>query len=109
MNVRAASLLSLALALPAMGATFAVSVGLFDSIRPVTHCASGSLYGITETLPADIPGMVGALHRNEFRNPAIGDYKTQVTSVINAKIASGRTNYSGYKIWNEPNGKWKTA
>ena len=136
-----------------MGATFSLSVGLSDSIRPVTHCASGSLYGITETLPTDIAGMVGALHPHAFNQPALAgsghqqgigggitvsqriasttgkvqlrladvypgwpyswvstaDYKTQVTSVINAKIASGRSNYDGYEIWNEPDGTWKSA
>ena len=154
-NCKAVGCLSFAVAFacPSMGATFSLSVNLSDSIRPVTHCASGSLYGITETLPSDIPGMVGALHPNEFRCPAldgaghqhdigaaipvsariasttgkvqfllsdvypnwpyqfagISDYKSQVTSVINAKIASGRTNYDGYEIWNEPNGTWQTA
>ena len=138
---------------PVMGATFNLSVSLSDSIRPVTHCASGSLYGITETLPTDIAGMVGALHPHAFNQPALAgsghqqgiggaikvseriasttgkvqlrladvypgwpynwvstaDYKTQVTSVINAKIASGRSNYDGYEIWNEPDGTWKSG
>jgi hypothetical protein len=134
-------------------ATFSLSVSLSDSIRPVTHCASGSLYGITETLPSDIAGMVAPLKPNAFNQPALAgtgyqqpiggaiavsgriasttgrvqirladvypgwpygwvstsDYKTQITNVINAKIASGRSNYAGYEIWNEPDGTWKSA
>jgi hypothetical protein len=140
------------LASSAMAAT-TLSVSLSDSIRPVTHCAGGSLYGITETLPADIAGMVAPHKAHSYRNPALAgtghqhaiggaikvserlastgskvqflladvypnwpykwvstaDYKSQVTTVINAKIASGRSNYSGYEIWNEPNGTWQTA
>jgi len=138
---------------PSAGAATTLSVSLSDSIRPVTHCAGGSLYGITETLPADIAGMVAPHKAHSYRNPAMAgaghqhdiggaikvserlastgskvqflladvlpnwpykwvstaDYKSQVTTVINAKIASGRSNYSGYEIWNEPNGTWQTA
>jgi hypothetical protein len=56
---------------PAMAATFDVSVALSDSIRPVTHAASGSLYGITETLPADINAMVAPLKPRALTNPAL--------------------------------------
>jgi len=140
---------------PAMGATFNLSVSLSDSIRPVTHCGSGSLYGLTETLPADFNAMVTPLKAYSYRNPAMatsanqhafGDaikvserlvkansksliqfdladilpnwpykwmgidhYKTEVTKVIKAKIASGRDNFEGYEIWNEPDGTWKDA
>lgn len=132
-----------------------VGVYLSDSLRPVTYCGSGSLYGITETLPADIEGMVKPLNAYSYRNPALatsanqhafGDaikvserlakagsksliqfdladilpqwpykwmgiehYKTEVTKVIKAKIASGRDNYEGWEIWNEPDGTWKDA
>jgi len=138
---------------PAGSATFQLSVNLSDSIRPVTHCGSGSLYGITETLPADIEGLVTPLKAYSYRNPAmatsanqhafgdalkvserlakagsksliqfdladilpnwpykwsgIDDYKAKVTQVIKAKIASGRDNFEGYEIWNEPDGTWK--
>lgn len=132
-----------------------LAVNLSDSLRPVTHCGSGSLYGITETLPASIEDLVTPLNAYSYRNPAaatsanqhpfgdaikvserlakggskslvqfdladilpnwpykwsgINDYKTKVTAVINAKIASGRDNYEGWEIWNEPDGTWKDA
>jgi hypothetical protein len=138
-----------------MAATFSLSVSLSDSIRPVTHCGSGSLYGLTETLPADFATMVTPLNAYSYRNPAaatsanqhafgdaikvserlakanskslvqfdladilpnwpykwsgIADYKSKVTTVINAKIASGRDNYEGWEIWNEPDGTWQSA
>lgn len=140
---------------PAGAATFNLSVSLSDSIRPVTHCGSGSLYGITETLPADMEGMVTPLKAFSYRNPAMAtsanqhafgdaikvserlakagskslvqfdladilpnwpykwtstdDYKSKVTTVIKAKIASGRDNFEGYEIWNEPDGTWNNA
>jgi len=134
---------------------FAASVGisLSDSLRPVTRCGSGSLYGITETLPADIDGMVAPLKAYSYRNPAAAtsanqhafgdaikvserlaktgslvqfdladilpnwpykwsgtnDFKDKVSAVIKAKIASGRNNYEGYEIWNEPDGTWQSG
>lgn len=137
----------------ANAATFALSVGLSDSIRPVTHCASGSLYGITETLPSDVAGTIEPLHPHVFNQPALAgsgrqqpiggaikvseriasttgkvqlrladvypgwpykwggtaDFKAQITAVVNAKIASGRSNYEGYEIWNEPDGTWQSG
>lgn len=58
-------------AAPATSATFQLGVNLSDSIRPVTHAASGSLYGITETLPADINAMVAPLKPRALTNPAL--------------------------------------
>ena len=65
-------------------ATFNLSVNLSDSIRPVTHCGSGSLYGITETLPSDIPGLVTPLKAYSYRNPALA---TSITESICTEIA----------------------
>ncbi len=134
-------------------AQYNLGVDLSTTIRPVTHCASGSLYGLTETLPTDMATMVAPLKPNVFANPAIsgaghqqpiGDalkvserllgttgkvqvrladilpgwpyqwpgkssWLSQCTAVINAKKASGRTNYDGYEIWNEPYGTWNNA
>jgi hypothetical protein len=39
----------------------------------------------------------------------IDHYKTEVTKVIKAKIASGRDNFEGYEIWNEPDGTWNNS
>ena len=54
-----------------------LKVNLSDSIRPVTHCASGSLYGITETLPANIDEMVKPLKCNMFCLPPEGQSYNQ--------------------------------
>lgn len=130
-----------------------LKVNLGTKFRSVTHCASGSLYGVTETLPTDIANLVAPLNPHVFANPAqsgsgkqqpIGDaikvserlqnttgkvqvrlpdvlpgwpykwpgtqtYLATCTQVINAKKASGRTNYDGYEIWNEPQGTWQSA
>lgn len=51
-------------------ASSTLTVNLSSTLRSVTHCASGSLYGITETLPADIAGLVTPLNPNVFTNPA---------------------------------------
>ena len=56
---------------PAMGASFNLAVNLSDSLRPVTQCAGGSLYGITETLPSDIAGMVAPLNAYAYRQPGM--------------------------------------
>lgn len=47
-----------------------LSVNLSDSIRPVTHVATGSLYGLTESLPSDIDNNVAPLKPNVFLAPA---------------------------------------
>ena len=43
-----------------------LGVSLGDSIRPVTHVATGSLYGITEKLPSDIDKDLAPLKPNVF-------------------------------------------
>lgn len=47
-------------------------VYLTDSIRPVTHCASGALYGVTETIPADINNLVAPLKPKMYCQPPEG-------------------------------------
>ena len=47
-----------------------LNVSLGDSIRPVTHVATGSLYGLTETLPSNIEKDVAPLKPNVFLAPA---------------------------------------
>jgi major membrane immunogen (membrane-anchored lipoprotein) len=54
-----------------------LKVNLSTTIRPVTHCASGSLYGITETLPTDIAGMVAPLKPYMFCQPPRGNNGNQ--------------------------------
>ena len=51
-------------------ATTVLTVDLSTTVRPVTHAASGSLYGVLETQPADVNGLVAPLHPNVFNNPA---------------------------------------
>jgi hypothetical protein len=130
-----------------------LSVDLSSTLRPVTHCANGSLYGITETFPSDIKALVAPLNPNVFVQPPRGGYGnqhpfgaaipvserlastsaqvmiyladllpgwpyqwpgqaswlSQVTSLINDKKASGRSNYYGYSIWNERHGTWSSS
>lgn len=52
------------------GAATSLSVSLGDSIRPVTHVATGSLYGLTEKYPTDIDKDVAPLKPNVFLAPA---------------------------------------
>lgn len=49
-----------------------LKVYLTDSIRPVTRCASGALYGVTETIPADINNLVAPLKPNMYCQPPEG-------------------------------------
>lgn len=132
-----------------------ITVDSANVIRNVTHCASGSLYGITETTPGNINDLVAPLKPYVMRNPArsgagtqhnfgaaaipvsgrlsgipsakvsvdladilpgwpykftnMNDWLNKVKAFIADKKASGRTNYYGYEIWNEPDGTWNTA
>ncbi len=53
-----------------ISAANAITVDCGSTLRAATHCASGSLYGITETKPADITGLVAPLKPGVFTNPA---------------------------------------
>lgn len=67
------SLLSIAAVAVLPSSVFAattLNVSLGDSIRPVTHVASGSLYGFTETLPSNVDADVAPLKPNVFLAPA---------------------------------------
>lgn len=70
-------------------ATTVLTVDLSTTVRPVTHAAGGSLYGVLETQPADVNGLIAPLHPNVFNNPAsdvqqpIGD-----AIVVAARVAS---------------------
>ena len=71
MKTRLFTLLAFACSTLSYAADFNLKVDLGDSIRPVTHVASGSLYGLTESLPADIAAHVAPLKPNAFLNPAL--------------------------------------
>ncbi len=145
--------LSMVPEIPALAAN-AMTVDCANVLREVTHCANGSLYGMTESIPADVNGLVAPLKPYVLRNPARGgngnqhpfgdailvsqklasvpsarvsidladmlpgwpyrwpgmtSWLNQVKSFINDKKASGRNNYYGYEIWNEPGGTWNSS
>lgn len=63
-------------------------------IRGVTHCASGSLYGVTENIPADIGTLVKPLNPNVFTNPAragAGYQQPKGAAIPTAKRLQGTT------------------
>lgn len=47
-----------------------LSVDLSSRIGPAKHVASGSLYGVTESLPADVDALIAPLRPRMFTNPA---------------------------------------
>lgn len=63
--------------LTSFAADFNLKVNLADSIRPVTHCASGSLYGVTEQYPVDINAMIVPLKCKMFCQPGAGGQGNQ--------------------------------
>lgn len=74
-----------------------IIVNLASTLRPATHAASGSLYGVTESLPADVAGLVTPTHPYVFRNPARGGSGNQ--HAFGAAIpTAGRIAPSGGKI-----------
>ncbi len=78
MNARLVLTIAMALGITSTyAADLNLKVNLADSIRPVTHCASGSLYGVTEQYPADIQGMIGPLKCKMFCQPGAGGQGNQ--------------------------------
>jgi len=71
--VRSAALSSAGLTLCASNASAVttLTVDLSATIGPAKHVASGSLYGVTETLPADVNGLIAPLRPRMFTNPAV--------------------------------------
>jgi hypothetical protein len=47
-----------------------LKVDLATVVRPATRAASGSLYGVTEKLPADVNALIAPLRPRMFTNPA---------------------------------------
>jgi hypothetical protein len=80
-------------ATPAAAVT-TLNVDLSTTIRPVTHAASGSLYGVTETLPADVNALIAPLHPNMFTNPA-ADVQQPVGDAI---VVAGRVASTGARV-----------
>jgi MYXO-CTERM domain-containing protein len=81
------------IATPAAAVT-SLTVDLSTTIRPVTHVASGSLYGVTETLPADVNALIAPLYPNMFTNPA-ADVQQPVGDAI---VVAGRVAPTGARV-----------
>ena len=64
------------------GAAVNLDVNLGDSIRPVTHVATGSLYGLTESLPSDIEKDGAPLKPNVMALPISKYGALEATSLI---------------------------
>jgi MYXO-CTERM domain-containing protein len=75
-------------------ATTTLQVDLSATIRPVTHAASGSLYGITEKVPADLNALVAPLRPSVFNNPA-ADVQQPVGDAI---VVAGRVATLGARV-----------
>ncbi len=94
--LRSALLWSIAgscVAAPASAVT-TLTVNLSTTIGPATHVASGSLYGVTETLPADVNGLITPLHPKMFTNPAAD----QQQPVGDAIVVAGRLAPTGATV-----------
>ena len=71
-----------------------LTVDLSTTVRPVSHVASGSLYGALETQPADVNGLIAPLHPNVFNNPA-ADVQQPIGDAI---AAAGRVAPLGARV-----------
>jgi hypothetical protein len=71
-----------------------LTVDLSTTVRPVTHVASGSLYGALETQPADVNGLIAPLHPNVFNNPA-ADVQQPIGDAI---VVAGRVAPLGARV-----------
>ena len=78
-------------------ATTTLTVDLSTSIGPAKHVASGSLYGVTETKPADVTGLIAPLKPNVFINPAAAGSGLQ-QPVGDAIVAAGRVAPTGGRV-----------
>jgi len=79
---------------PAAHATTTLNVDLSSTIRPVTHVASGSLYGVLEKQPADVTNLIAPLHPNVLTNPA-SDVQQPIGDAI---VVAGRVAAIGGRV-----------
>lgn len=75
-------------------ATTTLKVDLGTTLHPVGHAASGSLYGLTEKVPADLNALVAPLHPSVFNNPA-SDVQQPVGDAI---VVAGRVAPLGARV-----------
>jgi len=80
-------------ATPAVAAT-TLTVDLATTLGPVAHAASGALYGVTETLPADVTTLIAPLHPKMFTNPA-ADIQQPIGDAI---VVAGRVAPTGAQV-----------
>jgi hypothetical protein len=71
-----------------------LTVDLSATIRPVTHVASGSLYGVLEKQPADVDALIAPLHPFVLNNPA-ADVQQPIGDAI---VVAGRVAAIGGKV-----------
>lgn len=67
-------------------------------LRQATHCANGSLYGITEAVPTDVNSLVAPLHPFVMRNPARAGAGHQHSFGDAIRVAQRLSNVSSAKI-----------
>ncbi|ORX76937.1 hypothetical protein BCR32DRAFT_329128 [Anaeromyces robustus] len=79
-------------------ATDTLTVDCGSKIRQVTHCASGSLYGLIENKPADYNTFVEPLHPFAFNNPARGANGRQQPFGDAIKVARRLAQTPGAKV-----------
>lgn len=76
----------------------AITVDCGSTLRGVTHCASGSLYGMTETKPADVAGLITPIHPYVMRNPARGGSGNQHPFGAAIPVAGRLSSVPGAKV-----------
>jgi hypothetical protein len=64
-------------ALSAFATGDSITVNCGSVLRAATHCADGSLYGVTESIPADVSGLIAPTNPHVVRNPAEGGSANQ--------------------------------
>lgn len=80
-------------AAPASAVT-TLTVDLAAPIGPAKHVANGSLYGVTEMVPADVNNLIAPLHPRMFTNPA-ADVQQPVGDAI---VVAGRVAPTGATV-----------
>ncbi len=84
---------SLVVPAPAAALT-TLTVDLSQTVRPATHVGNGSLYGVTESLPADVDALIAPLHPNMFTGPAADQQQPWGDAIV----VAGRVAPTGAKV-----------